>query len=417
MDTCAADSGICGHAAGPQGVACDDGSKCSAGDQCAGGKCVGIHGEVALQAGISKAGQADGPGPAASFNGPTGMVFDPKGQLFIADTDNNRIRLLTNWGQVLRIAGFTKGFADGHFNSARFSAPRDLAVGPDGTLVIVDTGNSRIRRFRYGWEDQVSTVAGDAKAGFADGIGANALFNAPGGIVADGSGRFFVADTGNNRVRVIAPGWKVSTLAGSGVSGADDGPGGQASFKAPAGIDLDSKGFLWLADSGNGRIRRISTKDGSTATVAGGAADPGSGPAPLVPMDIAVGADGWLYIADTGHNGLLRMSEAGHRAVLSKSALQGGADGALWLALWDTPAAVAVASDGAVWLSESGGHRIRRVAAVASVCGDGKGCTGDHCDPKTGDCAWGAVVQQSCDDGDASTSDWCDKATGSCAHK
>ncbi len=150
----------------------------------------------------------------------------------------------------------------------------------------------------------VSTLAGSGNPGFADGAGVAAMFNYPMSIAVDSSGNVYVADRDNNRIRKITPAGFVSTLAGSGSYGFSDGPGSVARFSSPQGVDVESSGFVYVADSGNHRIRKI-TPAGVVITLAGtdtgGFADGAAGVALLAtPADVAVDSAGIVYFADVG---------------------------------------------------------------------------------------------------------------------
>ncbi|MEY2879480.1 MAG: hypothetical protein RLZZ15_1860, partial [Verrucomicrobiota bacterium] len=271
-------------------------------------------------------GTADGTGSAAQFNfgssiiaggipfgvpiastiGSTNIAIDRNGILYVADTLNNTIRRVTAAGVVTTIAGSPGdgGRADGAGTSARFSAPIATAVDSAGNIYVADSGNNTIRKITPA--GNVSTLAGAAgNAGLADGLGTGARFNNPSGLVIDANGVLFVADTNNHSIRRVAADGTVSTFAGSsGKSGSSDGLGTLARFNQPAGLAIDSAGNIFVADTANQTIRRISS-GGVVATIAGLARSSGStsgtGNAARFnqPYGIAVDATGSVYIADT----------------------------------------------------------------------------------------------------------------------
>ena len=153
------------------------------------------------------------------------------------------------------LAGGTRGFADGDGAGARFDSPSGLAIDRDGVLYVADTGNHAIRRVAP--DGHVTTLAGDGVAGDADGPGNQARFNGPIGIASTARVGVIVADTYNDRIRSIANDGIVTTIAGSAGSGSDDGAVDQARFDTPCGIAVDTAGTIYVADSGNGAIRRI----------------------------------------------------------------------------------------------------------------------------------------------------------------
>lgn len=204
-------------------------------------------------------GFADGSGAQASFNSPSGLAIDHAGNIFVADTGNNRVRKVTPEGVVSTIAGNgTAGYVDGQGASAEFNGPIGVAVDGNGNVFVADTYNDRIRKIAVSGE--VTTVAGGNKPGYADGDGPSSLFDTPCGIVAYPDGSLMVADSGNNRLRKIAYG-RVSTLSLTGVS--DD-----ESLRKPEGLALTHDGFLYCTESDRARIIQIAP-DGKVAVMAG----------------------------------------------------------------------------------------------------------------------------------------------------
>ncbi|MBK9295269.1 MAG: hypothetical protein IPN02_00005, partial [Candidatus Microthrix sp.] len=185
----------------------------------------------------STAGFADGSDTTAQFNGPTGVAVAPDGTVYIADTNNHRIRATNpTTGQVTTLAGTgIVGHADGPGDTAKFAVPFGVAVAPNGTVYVADTNNHRIRAIDP-TTGSVTTVAGTDNAGYADGPGASAQFNGPTGVTVAPDGTIYVADFFNHRIRAINPTTgSVTTLAGSG-SGFADGPGDTAQFFRPFGV-------------------------------------------------------------------------------------------------------------------------------------------------------------------------------------
>ncbi|MNX11365.1 Serine/threonine-protein kinase PknD [compost metagenome] len=196
-------------------------------------------------------GSADGTGTNAAFNQPYGIDFDAEGNLYVVDMGNQRIRKITPAGVVSTLAGSTRGYADDIGTNAKFTDPYGLAVDAAGNLFIADTGNSRIRKITPA--GVVSTLAGSTR-GYADDIGTNAKFTDPYGLAVDAAGNLFIADTGNSRIRKITPAGVVSTLAGSTRGYADD-IGTNAKFGSILDIAIDVAGNLFVTD--DNRVRRI----------------------------------------------------------------------------------------------------------------------------------------------------------------
>lgn len=207
------------------------------------------QGQVSTVAGNGTAASTDGSALMASFSSPQGLAITPSGTIYVADAGNNRVRLIAN-GVVSTLGGSTSGWADGLLASAMFSYPTGVEVGPSGAVFVADEKNTIIRRIANG---KVSTIAGiPGGGGFVDGTAASAKFNSPHDIAVDSAGTVYVADCGNGRIRKIENG-TVSTVAGS--WGFADGPFASARFACPISIDLDQFGHLYVADAQNWRIR------------------------------------------------------------------------------------------------------------------------------------------------------------------
>jgi sugar lactone lactonase YvrE len=265
---------------------------------------------VSTLAGMAhKHGTRDGEGETARFYGPFGIAVDNDGNLLVADTGNNTIRQISPDGRVTTLAGGAghPGSLDGVWLSARFRNPWGLAVEPDGDMVVADSSNDSIRKLTK--TGMVYTVAGQpGMIGCLDGYGDNAQFNNPSAVAEDGAGNVYVSDSGNDVIRKITPSRVVSTLAGSaGSAGNADGNGAAARFWNPQGLAVDETGNIYVADTGNNAIRKISPM-GQVTTIAGLAGSAGftDGPGPQArfngPAGIAVDKDGNLFVADTNNH-------------------------------------------------------------------------------------------------------------------
>jgi sugar lactone lactonase YvrE len=208
-------------------------------------------------------GSSDGAGAAASFNFPVGIATDGAGNVYVADTNNGTIRKITSAGVVTTLAGTggNVGSADGTGAAASFSSPRGVAVDRAGNVYVADTYNHTIRKITPG--GVASTLAETAgNVGSADGKGAAASFKFPVGVATDGAGNVYVADTDNDTIRKITPVGVETTLTGTaGKAGNANGTGAEASFDSPGGVATDSTGNIYVADTVNNTIRKISLRE------------------------------------------------------------------------------------------------------------------------------------------------------------
>ncbi|HVU99841.1 MAG TPA: hypothetical protein VHH88_00675, partial [Verrucomicrobiae bacterium] len=253
----------------------------------------------------------------ARFNGPQGAALDSVGNLYVSDSANHTIRKVTSAGLVTTLAGLAgvSGAEDGTTSNARFNYPRGLAADTAGNIYVADSQNHVIRKVTSA--GVVTTVAGMAGcAGDSDGTspggGTNtARFHSPWGVVVDGAGNIFVADTGNHAIREIDSSGVVSTICGlGGVWGSADGLGSNARFNQPRDIAMDSSGNLYVVDCGNHTLRMITPvgTNWMATTIAGGATLSGSADGSGLnarfsfPSGLAINTAGAFTIADSGNN-------------------------------------------------------------------------------------------------------------------
>lgn len=318
--------------------------------------------QVTTLAGGSQ-GYADATGTSAQFNSPWSVALDSSGNTYVSDTSNHRIRKITPGGVVSTFAGSgVAGFNDATGTAAQFNNPRGIAIDSSGTLYVADGANHRIRKITPG--GVVSTFAGSGVAGFNDATGTAAQFNLPTGLTVDSSGVVYLVEANNNRIRKITTGGAVSTFAGMGASGTLDGTGTSAMFNIPTGITVDSSGTLYVADMMNNRIRKI-TSGAVVTTLAGstsGFAD-GTGAAALfnMPSEITVASNGTIYVSDQSNHKIRAITQAGVVTTIAGST-GGFANGSGTTAQFNNPRGLALDSSGIIYISDSGNHRIRKIA-------------------------------------------------------
>lgn len=325
---------------------------------------------LAGQAGTK--GSADGVGVKAQFNVPSAVALDGLGNLYVADTANNTIRKISTDGSVITLAGLAggSGSIDGSSSSARFLAPFGLAADNAGNVYVADTVNNTIRKITP--NGVVSTLAGLAKyPGNADGTGDKARFRNPWGVAVDSAGNVYVADSSNCTIRKITPNGAAGTMAGlAGSHGSADGIGSNARFWNPQGVAVDSAGNVYVADSNNNTIRKI-TPNGMVITLAGLAGSSGSADGTgstarfSSPQGLAVDSAGNVYVADTDNSAIRKITPAGLVSTVAgqPGSPTGFADGAGSSARFFHPNNVAVDRAGNIYVVDTGNHTVRQGTA------------------------------------------------------
>lgn len=264
---------------------------------------------VSTFAGAGGPGYYDEKGELSAFSGPKGLVVDASGNVFVVDQGNQCIRKITPDGVVTTVAGKAGigGYADGTGTAALFNNPAFIAKDGSGNLYVTDAGNNVIRKISS--SGVVTTIAGSGTYGFADGTGTAARFAYPQGIAVDASNNVYVSDHDNFRIRKITPLGMVSTFAGTGKQGRVDGEGATANFFPPIGMAIDSKGNLYINQSGDqggsDGIRKI-TANGVVSTITNsnykGYLNGNTTVARFnQPLGMACDAGGNVYIADDGN--------------------------------------------------------------------------------------------------------------------
>lgn len=337
---------------------------------------ISPSGDIRTLAGSGSSSWADGTGTAARFNYPMGLAVDSAGTVFVADTSNHAIREITASAVVTTLAGSVAvpSASDGSGPSAGFNEPAGVASDASGNTYVADQGSSTIRKVTP--EGVVSTLAGSPSAlpGSTDGSGSAARFNHPASLAVDPSGNVFVADTGNHTIRKMTPAGEVTTVAGvAGSSGTSDGASGLSRFRLPAGVAVDTTGHVYVSDTNNHTIRKI-TPGGLVSTLAGqprfpGTAD-GSGTSAQFnrPSGLAVDRQGNLFVADSWNYTIRMITPLGQVTTLAGSpGLSGSSDGIGDQARFNYPEALVLDAAGNLYVADRENHTIRKITPAGVV--------------------------------------------------
>ncbi len=372
----------CTVAAVSDGQTCDDGDTCTLSDACQSGKCTGNLGADAVSslAGAGSSGYINGKGAAAKFTLPSAIAVGADGTLYIADAAANGayIRKVLQDGTVTNLAGKgIDGFADASGALAQFWNPAGLAVDASGTVYVADRFNQRIRKITA--IGVVTTLAGDAAepgfldtkaiGGYQDGQGTAARFDEPAAIALGPDGKLYVAEAANHKIRVVDSDGTVTTLAGSS-QGYLDGTGTSAKFDAPQGIAVAANGTVYVADTGNNRIRAIS--GGVVTTFAGtgiyGYADDLLQNACIAaPAGMSIGSDGTLYATDAFHT-IRALSSTVVTTLAGIGGASGYLDAAPLQAKFNGPLGVVWAGKGLWFVADTLNFRVRKLLSPTLAC-------------------------------------------------
>ena len=336
--------------------------------------CAAATATVSLFAGsaTSAAGLTNGTGTAALFHGPAGVAMDSSGNMYVADYFNSEIRKITPAGVVSLFAGSptaATGNANGTGSAATFDNPAAVAVDSSGNVYVADENNNEIRKITPA--GVVSLFAGSPTmaTGHADGTGSAATFFGPEGIAVDSSGNLWVADSSNDEIRKITPGAVVTTWAGIAVTaGRANGSGTSATFNMPTGITADSSGNLYVADYGNNEIRKIDSSDmvslfaGSASGTAGSADGTGTAAGFHAPFGIAMDPAGNLYVTDANNQEVRMLTPNALVTTLAGSTPNtGNTNGTGSTARFFYPFGIVVDASGNLYVGDNSNNEIRKL--------------------------------------------------------
>jgi uncharacterized protein (TIGR03437 family) len=349
---------------------------------------VALDGTISTIAGNGIAGYTGDGGAAtkAELLDPEGVAVDRAGNVYTAESRNNRVRMISPGGTITTFAGNGVGAFTGDggpATSASLTFPTSVAVSPQGTVFISDTDNKRIRSVNS--SGTIQTLAGNGNYQYAGdgGPAVTAELDYPYGVATDATGNVYIADELNNRVRKVTPQGVITTYAGGGSVYGDNGPATSAALNVPGSVVTDAAGNLYINDFENFRIRKV-TPQGIITTVAGNgnigfAGDGGAATSAGLGFVYGIAVDSTgnnIYIASQSHNRIRRVSSSGVITTIAGTGVAGfsGDGGPATAAQIDTPWGVAVDSANNIYISDEGNHRIRRISAtgiITTIAGTG----------------------------------------------
>jgi sugar lactone lactonase YvrE len=302
------------------------------------------------------------------FNNPAGLAIDGTGNIYVADYGNNLIRKITPAGVVSTVAGTGN---EGSINAtgvlASFNGPSGIAFDAAGNLYIADSGNNLIRKMNT--SALVTTLAGGDTIAMTNGIGINASFFGPMGLAVDGSGNVYVADAGDNMIRLITPAAVVSTFAANAV--VTDSLTSLSGFNNPTGVALDSHGNLIVANYLNNNLLQVNQSGVVSMFAGSGLQGNADGPAATasfyLPNSVAVDANNNVYVSDGINNVIRKITPDGTVSTLAGSGTAGAIDGTGTAASFNDPAGLAVDAAGNVYVADASNNEIRKITPAGVV--------------------------------------------------
>ncbi|MVO11030.1 T9SS type A sorting domain-containing protein [Flavobacterium sp. TP390] len=316
---------------------------------------------IITYAGTGLQGDTVGDRTTAQFNFPTTAILDHNNAILVVDRGNHKIKKIDSNGLVSNLVGSgVMGSLDGPAEIATFNFPSSIVEDSNGNLFICDQSNHKIRKVDT--NGIVSTFAGSGVGGFQDGVGTAAKFYYPDEITIDSEDNIYVADYYNHRIRKITPLGVVSTLAGS-VIGNLDGIGSQARFNSPTGVCLDGLGNIIVTDYGNHRIKKI-LPSGQVITIAGNGSGDINGDVAVAkfknPTISTIDVSGTLFVTDYGNNKIKIIDTTGTVSTFCGSGALGDHDDELLLAKLKNPSSIAIDETGTLYITDYGNHKIKK---------------------------------------------------------
>jgi sugar lactone lactonase YvrE len=323
---------------------------------------------VSTLAGNGTAGLLNGTGAATEFNQASDLAISSSGDLYVGDWLNNVVRkIVLNSSVVTTFAGTgSPGFLNGTLSTSTFNGVAHVTFDKSGNLLLADEQNNSIREITTA--GNVITIAGRGTPGYVDGTALTAAFNTPGNLVVDANGNIYVADTGNQVIRkiTISTGM-VSTYAGTGVRGLTDGNLASATFSSPYGIGIDASGNIFVADAANNVIRKLTVSTGTVSTFAGtGQQGLANGSALsstfFHPGALTFDSNGNLFVSELGNNTIRKITTGGTVSTYAGTGTAGAADGEATSATFQQPNGLAFDSSGNLYVADQLNNKIRMVA-------------------------------------------------------
>lgn len=320
-------------------------------------------------AGNGYEGSRDGIGKLVSFSYPTGLAIDSDNNLFVTDQHNHRVRKIYPTGETTLIAGYYRGDVDGNGALASFDNPSGIIIASNGDLCITDCYNHKIKKISA--TNDVITYSGNIREGLVNGDVKSASFSYPFGMALDIDGNLYIADNGNHQIRKISSSGEVTTFAGS-TQGSNDGTVKTARFNNPYGVAVDKLGNVYVADSGNNKIRKI-TPQGIVKTIAGSdvniaGSDDGIGGIALFnfPTGIYVdSSDQTIYIADRHNHKIRKIDDKNVVSTISGTGVSGGVDGDNSVASFSYPSGIVVDKNKNIYVADIFNYKIRKIIQLS----------------------------------------------------